>query len=233
MITLYIATHNKTGLKYFGKTTKVLEGYYGSGKYWKRHLNKHGKDISMEIWYQDENQQAITNLAIMFSETYNIVESEEWANLIDENGLDGCPLGYKHTDKSKDKIKAKRAKQIMSSGWQHTEKTKEKIRKKRKHQKFSLETRKKMSVAQSNRIYTEADCKNMSDKSPRRAVIRYDLTGNIIKCYLSLDYVKDDGFQPSNVSKCCSGEYTTSKGSIWRYKEDPLEPEGSISSLLF
>jgi hypothetical protein len=95
LITLYIATHNKTGLKYFGKTDRfhteedLQESYHGSGKYWKNHLEKHGDDVTMEIWYQDENPEAISRLALMFSETYNIVESKEWANLIPESGLEG------------------------------------------------------------------------------------------------------------------------------------------------
>jgi len=95
LITLYIATHNKTGLKYFGKNTKyhtqdeLQKHYHGSGKYWRNHLNKHGNNVSMEIWYQDENPEAVSRLAIMFSETYDIVKSKEWANLKPENGLDG------------------------------------------------------------------------------------------------------------------------------------------------
>ena len=48
-VTLYIATHNITGKKYFGKTCKwftqkdLQENYNGSGKHWNRHKNKHGK----------------------------------------------------------------------------------------------------------------------------------------------------------------------------------------------
>ena len=110
MITLYIATHNKTGLKYFGKTDRfhtekeLQESYHGSGKYWKNHLNKHGDDVTMEIWYQDDNQEAVTRLALMFSETYNIVESKEWANLKPENGLDG---GWDHVHNIETYEKAK------------------------------------------------------------------------------------------------------------------------------
>ena len=50
-VTLYIATHNITGKKYFGKTVKwfteedLQENYHGSGKYWNNHRNKHGKKM--------------------------------------------------------------------------------------------------------------------------------------------------------------------------------------------
>lgn len=41
MIHLYIKTHNTTGLKYFGKTTKDPYKYLGSGKHWRAHLKIH------------------------------------------------------------------------------------------------------------------------------------------------------------------------------------------------
>ena len=39
MTKLYIKTHNKTGLRYFGKTVQEdVHGYKGSGKYWTSHM---------------------------------------------------------------------------------------------------------------------------------------------------------------------------------------------------
>ena len=40
---LYVKQHSITGMKYFGKTTRNPIKYIGSGKYWKRHISKHGK----------------------------------------------------------------------------------------------------------------------------------------------------------------------------------------------
>ena len=87
-IYLYIKTHNKTGLKYFGKTIFDPYSYNGSGKYWRRHLNKYGCDITTKIYgcYNDKNK--CMEDAIKFSEENNIVKSKEWANLIIEC-LDG------------------------------------------------------------------------------------------------------------------------------------------------
>lgn len=88
-IYLYIKTHNKTGLKYFGKTTrKNPHKYLGSGKHWVAHLKKHGADYTTEIYglYTDR-QQCLTE-ALEFSEKHNIVNSVEWANLRIES-LDG------------------------------------------------------------------------------------------------------------------------------------------------
>ena len=48
---LLVMEHNKTGLKYFCKTSRLqnLLYYRGSGKYWKRHLKVHGKDITVGV----------------------------------------------------------------------------------------------------------------------------------------------------------------------------------------
>ena len=86
---LYVKIHNITNLKYFGKTTaKDPYKYKGSGKYWVRHIKKHGYDVSTEIigYYNDE--QECLNIANHFSCDNNIVKSSEWANLKEET-LDG------------------------------------------------------------------------------------------------------------------------------------------------
>lgn len=49
ILSLYIKTHNITGLKYFGKTIKNPFKYKGSGKYWTRHLAIHGNDVTTEV----------------------------------------------------------------------------------------------------------------------------------------------------------------------------------------
>ena len=105
MIYLYVKTHNKTGLKYFGKTTNEDPiSYCGSGKYWKNHLKKYGKDFSTEIVAKYDNQEECSKFALDFSRSNNIVESKLWANLIEENGLDGAPFGNIISDITKDKI---------------------------------------------------------------------------------------------------------------------------------
>jgi len=187
MTTLYIATHNITGLKYFGKTDlyhteeDLQKHYHGSGKYWLRHLNKHGDDVTMKIWYQDDCIPAVSALALMFSRTNNIVECNDWANLKEENGTSGgaCPT--------------------------------------------SDETKKKLRKARLGTICI----------STRKKVLKYDLQGNILLCYLSIQGVELDGFDKEAVSKCCSKRLNkTHGGFIWRFKDDPLIEEES-SKILF
>jgi hypothetical protein len=116
---LYVKTHNVTGLKYFGKTTKSNpHSYKGSGEYWIDHLKIHGKNISTEIigFFEDKDECVIT--ALKFSEDHNIVHAlaedgkKVWANQIIENGLDGGDTGRKnykpHSDETKQKISKSR-----------------------------------------------------------------------------------------------------------------------------
>lgn len=103
---LYIKQHNKTKLKYFGKTTYDPKSYPGSGIHWRRHLRKHGNDVST-IWSRlFSNPEELTEYALNFSKIHNIVESPDWANLINENGFDGAPKGNKFSAITTDRMKA-------------------------------------------------------------------------------------------------------------------------------
>ncbi len=95
IIYLYVKQHSITKLKYFGKTTsRDPFKYNGSGKLWRRHINKHGKQFiqTLDVWGFDD-VDVCNNFALNFSLDNNIVESKDWANLIAENGLDGAPRG--------------------------------------------------------------------------------------------------------------------------------------------
>ncbi len=103
--TIYIATHNITGLKYFGKTdlyfteADLQHQYHGSGSYWKNHLKKHGDNVTMRI-ITICNINEVMKIATDCSIENSIVESNDWANLIIENGLDGKPKGLKHYEET-------------------------------------------------------------------------------------------------------------------------------------
>lgn len=88
-IYLYIKTHNKTGLKYFGKTIQDPFKYKGSGTRWLNHIKKHGYDVTTEIVFQSVSEEEIKQKGIEFSNKFSIVESEDWANLKIEEGDGG------------------------------------------------------------------------------------------------------------------------------------------------
>lgn len=89
-IYLYVKTHNKTGLKYLGQTSaKDPHLYPGSGVYWKSHLKKHGYDYSTEILKECQTKEELAAAGIYYSNLWNVIESEEWANLKVEQGDGG------------------------------------------------------------------------------------------------------------------------------------------------
>jgi hypothetical protein len=88
---LYLKT-SPLGLKYLGKTTKDPYKYIGSGKIWKRHINKHkltNNDIKTEILFETKDLEEFKKIAVKISHELNIVESTEFANLIIEKGDGG------------------------------------------------------------------------------------------------------------------------------------------------
>lgn len=89
---LYIKTHNKTGLKYFGKTTQNPFMYKGSGTLWSAHIIKYGYNVTTELLNDGApyiNELELIKDATEFSIKNNIVESTEWANKRIENGDGG------------------------------------------------------------------------------------------------------------------------------------------------
>ena len=99
---LYIKTHNITNLKYLGMTKKQNPySYLGSGFYWLRHLKKYGRNISTKIIFESEDFLLFQGACLFYSYLYNIVESEEWANLCIETGLQGGVKGQIPWNKGK------------------------------------------------------------------------------------------------------------------------------------
>ncbi len=139
---LYIKTHNKTGFKYLGHTIKDPFIYQGSGKHWRLHIKKHGYDVTTEILGQFETPETLKVAGIFYSKFHNVVDSENWANLIEEHGIGGggprslearmkMSLAAKGKKKSPEAI-SKMAKTKLGNknrlGKKHSIETREKIR---------------------------------------------------------------------------------------------------------
>ena len=74
-----------------------IETYPGSGTRWARHLNKHNVE-PIHLWNSDwYHDTSITRFALKFSRINKIVSNNNWANLKEENGLDG---GWDHLNSS-------------------------------------------------------------------------------------------------------------------------------------
>jgi hypothetical protein len=108
IIYLYVKTHNKTGLKYLGKTTSTdPHRYPGSGLYWTRHLKEHGYNYTTEIIKECQTKEELKEWGLYYSRLWNIVDSNEWANLKLENGDGGCEKGIKRSEQWRNKLKNK------------------------------------------------------------------------------------------------------------------------------
>lgn len=100
-IYLYLKTHNITGLKYLGKTTKDPFKYKGSGKYWLRHLKKHGNNVTTEILHICKSDDELKKLGLKYSKKWNIVENISFANLKNETGDGGLYSNFDYSEHSK------------------------------------------------------------------------------------------------------------------------------------
>lgn len=125
-IYLYLKTHNQTGLKYLGKTTKDPFQYHGSGVYWKNHLRKHGYDITTEILFQTKDKKEFEKVSLEYSEKWDISNNNEFANLIEERGQGGLTTnqffkGHKPWNKGKsgvqDLINLQKARKKYQEEW--------------------------------------------------------------------------------------------------------------------
>jgi hypothetical protein len=102
MIYLYKKTHKVTGLQYLGKTSKSDPySYPGSGKRWRAHLDKHGYTFDTEILVESNDPNEIAKMGVYYSNLWNVVEDEHWANLKPKSGDGGT---FAHTLESKKKI---------------------------------------------------------------------------------------------------------------------------------
>ena len=149
---IYIKTHNITGLKYFGKTNKTdICLYEGSGKYWKNHIKKHGYNCRTKVVRTFTNMEDCRWWCMKFSIINNIVESNDWANLIMENGLDGWVKGVKRSEETKRKMSMAKKGKMGNHLKKHTEDTKRKISEKMKLKKHTKEHNKKISETMKGR----------------------------------------------------------------------------------
>ena len=175
---LLVMQHNVTGLKYFCKTSVLdrVKRYKGSGTRWTNHLNVHGKDISVGVlgFYIDEKR--CNDAALSFSKENNIVDSDEWANLIEETGLmTGVSMkgeknhfyGKHHKPETIERLRLQRIGKSVNKGAYRSPENRKKISEslkgrknpsislKLKGRKLSEETKQKISVAGKGRKFSD------------------------------------------------------------------------------
>ena len=206
---LLVQTHNVTGLKYFCKTIHLdkVHWYKGSGTVWKRHLKKHGNDVSTGIMGVYYDRQRCVQAALEFSRTHNIVASKEWANLVEENAETGAQGGDKHpmfgrphpqrgTTTSKLKGRYVGALNPMFG------KPSPMLGKKNLGASLALKGRKRPEGG---------------GKKPHAVIGTKD--GITVEFNSVSDAARFINGSRSSVHKCCSGKAKTGGGYTWKYKE--------------
>ena len=78
----------------------------------------------------------------------------------------------------------------------------------------------------------EKDIPKVEAITKAKEVLQYDLTGKFIKEFKSSQDVQHQlGFNSSQIRACCRGEYKTSKGYIWIFKNGDIQNELSTDLL--
>ena len=100
---IYIKKCNHCNLKYLGITKQDINKYKGSGKRWLNHIKYHNSKITTFIIKSFLNKNECIDFCMWFSKINNIIDSDKWANFINENGLDGKPVGSICSEETKKK----------------------------------------------------------------------------------------------------------------------------------
>lgn len=186
---LLLKQHNKTKLKYLCKFTEGIKIkspfiYKGSGKYWKRHINKYGNDVTTEILYKGNCVKELSGCAVFWSSVYDVENNEEFANLIPENGLNGGNLFLKGR-KLSDEHKAKISK--FFKGRKHTQETKNLIAKLatgRKRPDLALLNKKKVwSKEMRNKLAVSAASRKGIKKKPLSYETKIKISNSLKQWY--------------------------------------------------
>lgn len=60
--------------------------------------------------------------------------------------------------------------------------------------------------------------------NPKKIVLQYDLSGDLIKEWIGLDSIQDSlKINSANIANCCRGLAKTTGGFIWRYKDEWID----------
>jgi hypothetical protein len=211
---LYVKYHPIKNLLYFGTTEESNPIIYlGSGKHWKRHLKKYGKELVQTLCIWTFNYQSdLTRFALEFSEDNDIVASKIWANEIIENGLSGIPKGTKRSIEYRKKCSAAAIKREQN-----------KTSEQRTIWRKNITPEQKAEESKNKRIGAMKREQNMSDEQKKA---RSERQRNSAKKYQQTITIE----QKAALSKKCSDSMRSMKlydklGEKSRYfKEQPEDP---------
>ena len=83
---LYHHTHNVTGRKYLGQTTRDMNVYKGSGVDWREHLNEYGNDLTSKVLFESKNTEKFKEVCEYYSNKFDVVDNPDYFNKRPEHG---------------------------------------------------------------------------------------------------------------------------------------------------
>lgn len=163
---LYLKNHNSTNLKYLGYTTQNPYKYKGSGKRWLNHIKKHNNDVSTQILKECKTKKEIKYWGEYYSKLWNIIESNEFANLMNESG-DGGNISLESRKKISLALKGK------SFSSEHKLAISQANRGRLKGIPKSLEHRRKISESHIGILHTEETKKKIADHFSKKYILTF------------------------------------------------------------
>lgn len=222
---LYVK-ENPLGLKYLGVTVRNPYKYGGSGYYWRNHNRKHcfsSSDMKTTILLETYSFEELKKAGLYYSELWNIVKSDEWANLKVEEGDIGT-IGRIPSEETRKKISE------ANKGRRASKKAAEVLRRLNLGKtgfKHSEESKKKMSESAVGRKHTEETKQKISDKNKGRdasynykKVYQYSLEGIFIKEWDSVTEASNiTNILICDISSCCLKNKHAAGKFQWRYEK--------------
>ncbi|MGA0277417.1 MAG: NUMOD1 domain-containing DNA-binding protein [Candidatus Kariarchaeum pelagius] len=226
---LYVKTSPK-GLKYLGKTTKDPYKYMGSGKIWKRHIKKHNltkDDIITEILLKTDDEGRLIEEGLIYSDKFNVVESDEWANLRSENG-DGGDTS-KFIDYNKPGYRDSRSSKHLNEWLKNVSDDERKriLRERISKVDFAERDRKTKENTDwdswresiKNRVINYNDFLGKVHENNKKPIYQLDMDDNIINEYKSSkDAAEILCINVGGICNCLRGRTKSSGGFKWKYK---------------
>lgn len=243
--TIYCHRNKLNNKMYIGQTCQNPNRRWRNGNGYKHNpyfynaIQKYGWDSFEHIILADN----LTKEEANFYEQFYIVTYNTTDNCFGYN-IDYGGKNNQHSKQTKEKIRqynlgkhlSEETKQKISQknkgtkhflGKHHSEDTKHilsEINKGKNHPFYnkhhSEDTKKKMSEAHRGKPLTEEHKHKLSEVNKGKGtkkVGQYTQDGKLVKIYNSLKQTEEDGFNYTNISKCCRGKLNTSKGYIWKY----------------